>query len=221
MHPSSRPFQDASVARTPPTSIGHSMNVSPMPPVDSASPAYQTPLASAALPGPPHSNLMDEISNQIKSSNSQTIVKFMRLLNLVLASLTITVGVLAWICGQVDTFQKVIAGIYIILFGALLLAFELRTDKTDVVLRTNFGFMYGNKTRTLFLVFIAIWPLSMGNFWLTILDALLLFLNALFNFFVISKHPVFSAMPPVHDFDAQHHEFATTGCGPSGVHENV
>ena len=56
---------------------------------------------------------MDEISNQIKSSNSQTIVKFMRLLNLVLASLTITVGVLAWVCGQVDTFQKVIAGIYI------------------------------------------------------------------------------------------------------------
>ena len=38
------------------------------------------------------------------------------------------------------------------LFGALLLAFELRTEKIDVVLRTNFGFMYGNKTRTLFLV---------------------------------------------------------------------
>uniref|UniRef100_M4B5K3 Transmembrane protein n=1 Tax=Hyaloperonospora arabidopsidis (strain Emoy2) TaxID=559515 RepID=M4B5K3_HYAAE len=182
MHPSSRPFQDASVARTPSTSIGHSMNVSPMPPVDSASSPYQTPLASAALPGPPHSNLMDEISNQIKSSNSQTIVKFMRLLNLVLASLTITVGVLAWVCGQVDTFQKVIAGIYII---------------------------------------IAIWPLSMGNFWLTILDALLLFLNALFNFFVISKHPAFSAMPPVHDFNDRHHEFATTGYGPSGAHENV
>ena len=38
------------------------------------------------------------------------------------------------------------------LFGALLLAFELRSEKTDVALRTNFGFMYGNKTRTLFLV---------------------------------------------------------------------
>jgi hypothetical protein len=34
---------------------------------------------------------------------------------------------------------------------------------------------------------IAIWPLSMGNFWLTILDAVLLFINAFFNYFVISQ----------------------------------
>lgn len=34
---------------------------------------------------------------------------------------------------------------------------------------------------------IAIWPLSMGNFWLTILDALLLFVNAFFNYYVISQ----------------------------------
>lgn len=34
---------------------------------------------------------------------------------------------------------------------------------------------------------IAIWPLSMGNFWLTILDASLLFVNAFFNYFVISQ----------------------------------
>lgn len=38
------------------------------------------------------------------------------------------------------------------MFGSLLLAFELRTEKIDVVLRKNFGFMYGNKTRTIFLV---------------------------------------------------------------------
>lgn len=46
---------------------------------------------------------------------------------------------------------------------------------------------------------IAIWPLSMGNFWLTILDAVLLFLNAFFNYFVISQHPAFSTVPPVYD----------------------
>lgn len=34
---------------------------------------------------------------------------------------------------------------------------------------------------------IAIWPLSMGNFWLTILDAVLLFVNAFFNYYVISQ----------------------------------
>lgn len=142
---------------------------------------------------------MDEIGSQIKSTNSQTIVKVMRVLNLALASATIAVGVLAWIFGQVDTFQKIIAGVYIIMFGALLLAFELRTEKVDVILRKNFGFMYGNRTRTIFLVFIAIWPLSMGNFWLTILDAVLLFLNAFFNYYVISQHPAFSSVLPVYD----------------------
>lgn len=32
----------------------------------------------------------------------------------------------------------------------------------------------------------------MGNFWLTILDAVLLFVNAFFNYFVINQHPAFS-----------------------------
>lgn len=78
------------------------------------------------------------------------------------------------------------------MFGLLLLAFELRTEKLDHLFRDNFGFMYGNQTRTVFLLFIAIWPLSMGNFWLTILDAVLLFVNAFFNYFVINQHPAFS-----------------------------
>lgn len=38
------------------------------------------------------------------------------------------------------------------MFGALLLLFELRTEKIDLVLRANFGFMYDNRTRTAFLV---------------------------------------------------------------------
>ncbi|CAI5735234.1 unnamed protein product [Peronospora destructor] len=168
--------------------------------------------------GPLRPNLMDEISNQIKATNSQTIVKVMRLLNLVLASTTVTVGVLAWLFGQVDTFQKGIAGIYIIMFGVLLLAFEMRTEKIDVVLRKNFGFMYGNKTRTVFLVFIAIWPLSMGDFWLTILDAALLFLNAFFNYFVISQHPAFSTVPLMYD---PKQPDQPTGYASSPTHMNI
>lgn len=38
------------------------------------------------------------------------------------------------------------------MFGALLLAFELRTEKLDRLFRQNFGFMYGNQTRTIFLL---------------------------------------------------------------------
>lgn len=36
----------------------------------------------------------------------------------------------------------------------------------------------------------------MGNFWLTILDAVLLFVNAFFNYFVINQHPAFSHHTP-------------------------
>lgn len=49
----------------------------------------------------------------IKATNSTTILRIMRTVNLLLASATITVGVLAWIMGYVSSFQKVIAGIYI------------------------------------------------------------------------------------------------------------
>lgn len=37
----------------------------------------------------------------------------MRTINLILATCTIVVGLLAWIFGKVTSFQKVIAGIYI------------------------------------------------------------------------------------------------------------
>lgn len=37
----------------------------------------------------------------------------MRFMNMLLASATIAVGVLAWIFGHVNSFQKCIAGIYI------------------------------------------------------------------------------------------------------------
>ncbi|KAG2518497.1 hypothetical protein JM16_007339 [Phytophthora kernoviae] len=153
----SNPFQDPSVVRAqggaPPTSGMGFSTMSPPAPVEpvGAPGSYQTE-RSPGVPGAPRPNLMDEIGESIKATNSQTIIKVMRILNLVLAAATITAGVLAWIFGQVDSFQRVIAGIYIIMFGGLLLAFELRTEKIDVVLRKNFGFMYGNKTRTMFLV---------------------------------------------------------------------
>ncbi|RLN60578.1 hypothetical protein BBJ29_002838 [Phytophthora kernoviae] len=153
----SNPFQDPSVVRAqggaPPTPGMDFSTMSPPAPVEpvGAPGSYQTE-RSPGVPGAPRPNLMDEIGESIKATNSQTIIKVMRILNLVLAASTITAGVLAWIFGQVDSFQRVIAGIYIIMFGGLLLAFELRTEKIDVVLRKNFGFMYGNKTRTMFLV---------------------------------------------------------------------
>ncbi|KAJ0407808.1 hypothetical protein ATCC90586_006284 [Pythium insidiosum] len=212
MNSNTNPFQDPAVlnARSPNTAITldpDQVNMAvPSSPAPAPSPAvYQqsnmapTPNAQAPLGAPPSAkhqhNLMDEIGNSIKATNSSTILRLMRTINMILATATVVVGVLAWVFGKVSSFQKVIAGIYIIMFGLLLLAFELRTEKIDRIFRLNFGFMYGNKTRTIFLLFMAIWPLSMGNFWLTILDAVLLFINAFFNYFVISQHPAFTTIP--------------------------
>uniref|UniRef100_K3X9P8 Uncharacterized protein n=1 Tax=Globisporangium ultimum (strain ATCC 200006 / CBS 805.95 / DAOM BR144) TaxID=431595 RepID=K3X9P8_GLOUD len=197
------PFQDPAVlhasspAVPPALDPSHAGTAMPPPPVISPKAGQYggaPPQQGYGSPASPahHNNLMDEIGNSIKATNSTTILRMMRTINLLLATATIAAGLMAWIMGYVTSFQKVIAGIYIIVFGALLLAFELRTERVDRILRHNFGFMYGNQTRTIFLLFIAIWPLSMGNFWLTILDAVLLFVNAFFNYFVINQHPAFS-----------------------------
>ncbi|RHZ38569.1 hypothetical protein DYB31_008188 [Aphanomyces astaci] len=153
---------------------------------------------------------------RIKKTDSAKILKVMQTVNIILAALTVTAGILSWVAGYVVDFQTFIASSYIMYvrssnrdpshdmmsstFGLLLLGFELRTATLDVLLRANFGFMYGYKTRTIFLLFIAIWPLSMGTYWVTILDAVLLFLNAFFNYFVVSSHPAFAGeAPPAYD----------------------
>lgn len=106
-------------------------------------------------------------------------------MNALLGCYTIFVGIMSWILGFATSVEQIIASVYIVLFGALLVAFEMRNEALDKTIQLNFGFMYGYKTRTIFLIFIAIWPLSMGGHWMTVLDAILLFLNAFFNLYVI------------------------------------
>lgn len=98
-------------------------------------PQYGQPTNASMKPN--HQNLMDEIGNScvrciylvdvlvtvayargldgnsIKATNSTTIMRVMRTVNLILAIATIVAGLLAWIMGYVSSFQKVIAGIYI------------------------------------------------------------------------------------------------------------
>ncbi|RHY41434.1 hypothetical protein DYB30_009217 [Aphanomyces astaci] len=131
---------------------------------------------------------------RIKKTDSAKILKVMQTVNIILAALTVTAGILS--SSNRDPSHDMMSST----FGLLLLGFELRTATLDVLLRANFGFMYGYKTRTIFLLFIAIWPLSMGTYWVTILDAVLLFLNAFFNYFVVSSHPAFAGeAPPAYD----------------------
>ncbi|CAK4621572.1 unnamed protein product [Aphanomyces euteiches] len=212
----SNPFNDPSVkmAATSPEGAAKTL---PMPNKQdsfSASSAHQkangvsTPTAlpnpnNQVPPGTPRSpgqNLMEEVGSSIKKTDGAKILRVMQTVNIILAALTVTAGVGSWVAGHVKDPQTFIASTYIITFGLLLLGFELRTEKLDALMRANFGFMYGYKTRTMFLVFIAIWPLSMGTYWVTIVDAVLLFLNAFFNYYVVSNHPAFSGdAPPPYD----------------------
>ncbi|OQS01218.1 hypothetical protein ACHHYP_01715 [Achlya hypogyna] len=205
----SNPFEDPSVKAAsfapavPTTPLPVTVDSSPAAPRTSLPPTSLPPTnvavtSSQQAPAPvvAHENLMEEMGSSIKKTKSTTILRVMQLGNVVLAAGTITAGILSWVAGHVTNFQTFIASTYIILFGLLLLGFELRTDRLDEIMRQNFGFMYGYKTRTIFLLFIAIWPLSMGAYWVTILDAVLLFLNAFFNFFVVYHHPAFSGDAP-------------------------
>ncbi|KAF0689794.1 Aste57867_18782 [Aphanomyces stellatus] len=215
---SSNPFEDPAVKNAS-ASPAASAQMLPIPPKQGSfnqapsqhgGAAPVAPIAPTSIPvspvGAPRSpknvaeNLMEEVGSSIKKTDSAKILKVMQGINIILAAFTVTAGVLAWVAGHVTDFQTFIASIYIIVFGLLLLGFELRTSALDTIMRANFGFMYGYKTRTMFLVFIAIWPLSMGTYWVTILNAVLLFLNAFFNYFVVSAHPAFSsATPPEYD----------------------
>lgn len=64
----------------------------------------------------------------IKATNSTTILRLMRTINLVLATCTIVVGLLAWIFGKVTSFQKVIAGIYIMYVLSFDVGLRYHTD---------------------------------------------------------------------------------------------
>jgi hypothetical protein len=124
------PIQDPAVlnVRTPNANITLDPSQVKMAPPPVMSPSYQQQPGAYAAGIPPsptgaigvpastkhQHNLMDEIGESIKATNSTTIVRLMRTVNLLLAVATIVAGVLAWILGHVNSFQKVIAGTYIV-----------------------------------------------------------------------------------------------------------
>lgn len=64
-------------------------------------------------PPPPEQNLMDEIGNSIKATRSSKILKSMRLINIILGTATIAVGVASWFKGYASEFDQIVASVYI------------------------------------------------------------------------------------------------------------
>jgi hypothetical protein len=140
---------------------------------------------------PEQATFLDDITTAIKESNTNHILRMMRTINIFLAILTIVTGVSCWYHGIVNGFERGISSFYVILFGLLLLVFELRNDSREVYLREYFGFMFHNNTRTIFLFLMAFWPLSIGFSALGLIDAICLFLNAIFNYYVIMRVSIY------------------------------
>jgi len=87
--------------------------------------------------------------------------------------------------------STVIAALYSIFLGTMLVFSEMKIPKLDPWLRQNFGFLYGFKGKAYFLIFCAVFPFSLGAIGITAGCCALA--NSLFDGFVLLKHPYFQS----------------------------
>ena len=77
-----------------------------------------------------------------------------RLINFINAVLIIAAGVLSFT--QITGFgEQVFVGLYCVLFGSVMMLFELRLESSELFIRRYFGFLYNFLGRLLFIFFIA------------------------------------------------------------------
>jgi len=99
-------------------------------------------------------------------------------------------GIYAFVQGKSES-STVIAALYTIFLGTILFCSDLRIPKFDDYFRSNFGFLYGFKGKAFFLVFAAVFPLSLGNVGIT--AGCCGIFASLFDVYVLFKHPFFSS----------------------------
>lgn len=139
----------------------------------------------------------DEIKTKVKEmvvgSSVSGVMSFMRVVNLIVGGCMIALAI-----GQVltseDAFSVMadaLSVIYTIFFALILIGYEMRTKYIDDLLRDSFGFMYSPWGRCLFLSMISIFPFGMVGVY-GVLVSFSGFLNAYFNYYVITKHPSFT-----------------------------
>nr|CCA23774.1 transmembrane protein putative [Albugo laibachii Nc14] len=133
----------------------------------------------------------------VLGSTLSDILSVMRCFNYLIAMSMIALCIV-----QIVQIQSVSVGIgsalsivYTILFALLLFMYEMRTESADQLIRVYFGFMYNPFGRCLFLIMISIFPVGMLGVY-GVLVSVMGFLNAYFNFFVITKHPSFTRGVP-------------------------
>jgi hypothetical protein len=96
--------------------------------------------------------------------------------------------------------STVIAALYTIFLGTILAFSEMRIPKFDTWVRANFGFLYGFKGKAAFLIFVCVFPMSLGT--VGIIAGCSAIGACCFDVVVIFKHPYFKSAKSAADQSA-------------------
>ena len=158
-------------------------------------------------------NTLDATGDYINKQDTSSVLRCMSIFNLLNGIGIIVGGVIILVmlpeCYEIaecPSASMAVIGFYTIIFGLLLVMFEGRIGrKYKSFMRKNFGFMYSYGGRTVFLLFLATMLYStlytgFSLYFATLVVAIITSLNAIFNCFVIYRHPGFkngNAPPPL------------------------
>ncbi|KAK8810453.1 hypothetical protein WA158_007028 [Blastocystis sp. Blastoise] len=129
-------------------------------------------------------------ADKISKTSGRTILKVMKIANIVFALLLFLCYPVGWLNSTPLTFSGVFLSIYSIVFAIILIVFEMNIPKIQPFVRKQFGFMFTFSGRTFFILFISSMAFG-GEFWFNYLAGIVGIVDALFNCFVTWKHPAF------------------------------
>ena len=130
-------------------------------------------------------------ADKIKQASGQTILKVMKIFNIITSVLLLITYPIGWFCGTgISGLSGLFLSIYCMIFSVIILLFELDIKKIQPIVRKYFGFIFTFQGRTMFILFVA--SMAFGaSFWLNYLSGIIGVLVAFFNCFVTWKHPSF------------------------------
>lgn len=143
---------------------------------------------------------MNSIGESVKSYETSTVLKLLRVLNLVNSVGVVALGVVNLL--NLAGFEKSrwpigLVSVHLVLFGVLLFLYEARVGKRyEGFFRQNFGFLYGQWGRLIFLVFLATLCFATEGSLMSWLVGGITVVNAVLNCFVIRHHPGFQTGDP-------------------------
>ncbi|GBG34767.1 Hypothetical Protein FCC1311_109892 [Hondaea fermentalgiana] len=168
----------------------------------------------------------DRATNVIKETAPEKLTACMRITNIINGGLLIASGVITFTmlasCSDNCSILIVLA-FYTILFGLLLLVFEMRSGpKSANFILNNCGFMYSNRGKATFILFLATLCFSVtdkdlgGLWWFCLLVGIYTAINGIFSCAVVLLNPGYDAYTQTHHPDAVPVQGSGFGTAPMG-----